>query len=253
MIIVSKSERPNLYPLFKDVPMWKAAITSAIEEGYGEIRTNSLSNPSMAVLFYGGLVIYAGNASNHNARDLVKEYPVQPAILAYSEDWNKVLLKVYGEKLKSTVRYHLPFENLSYNRISEINKYDLCKNVKAIGYADFNYLQDKLSWEHQFHHYKNQEEFVDRSYGFLYKEEGQILAGASAFIRSSKYMECQVNTLEAHRRRGLATLVSAAFISKCIENDKNISWDAANRVSVNLAKRLGYEQVEQYEILELFP
>lgn len=65
--IVGKDRR-NLQDLFADVPIWKAFIHSAIEDGFGIMKADNKTSPTAAVLFYNGLVIYAGNPDKKNSR-----------------------------------------------------------------------------------------------------------------------------------------------------------------------------------------
>ena len=113
-------------------------------------------------------------------------------------------------------------------------------------------LESVLTWEHQKYHYKDENDFLKRSFTSLVKVDDKIISGASAFIRSEQYAECQVNTIPAMRRKGYASAVAAKFIQTCIEQNVNIPWDAANRESVKLGQKLGYEKVEEYTAFEIF-
>ena len=50
-----------------------------------------------------------------------------------------------------------------------------------------------------------------------------------------------------HRRKGLATVVSAALILDCLEKGKYPNWDAANSTSAKLAEKLGYVFDKAYD------
>ena len=63
----------------------------------------------------------------------------------------------------------------------------------------------------------------------------------------------QVTTAEAHRRNGYALAVSAAYLDRCYRHGKRAPWDAANQESVLLAKRLGYQEVQEYVTYSLWP
>ena len=89
-------------------------------------------------------------------------------------------------------------------------------HVTPISAEDLGELRSKLPGER---HDRNAEEYIDKSYGFLYQWEGAIRAGASGLIQSSQQMEGQ-------RRPGFAALASAAFIIKCMEHGRIIPWDA---------------------------
>ena len=64
-------------------------------------------------------------------------------------------------------------------------------------------------------------------------------------------MEIEVDTKEAHRRKGLALCCCANLILSCLEKGKYPSWDAANLQSVALAEKLGYHFDREYLTLEV--
>jgi len=57
-------------------------------------------------------------------------------------------------------------------------------------------------------------------------------------------LEISINTAEAYRRRGLATLTAAAFIEECLERGLQPNWECwwTNTPSTALAEKLGFEQ-----------
>lgn len=245
MVKLDKNQREALMPLFKNITMWKAAYLSAIEDGYGDIYADNSRSPNVAALFYGGLVIYAGDPSCEAAKEIIRAFPEQPLVLGYSEGWNKRLLDEYKDGIKDQFRYHLCYGGLDKKELKEIAAGNRDKAVK-IGSDDLDKLEPVLGWEHQKYHYKNEQEFLENGYGYLVKQEGAILSGASAFIRARNAAECQINTVEKHQRKGYARIVGSRFIDACINNEVEIPWDAANEESVLLAKSLGYRKAEKY-------
>ncbi|MCR5501716.1 MAG: GNAT family N-acetyltransferase [Lachnospiraceae bacterium] len=64
-------------------------------------------------------------------------------------------------------------------------------------------------------------------------------------------MEIEVDTVEEERRKGLATIVSAALILRCLDEGLYPSWNAQNMKSVRLAEKLGYEFDHEYTTYEV--
>lgn len=245
MIKLDEKQREALMPLFNNITMWKAAYLSAIEDGYGEIYADNSGSPNVAALFYGGLVIYAGDHSCEAAKEIIRAFPQQPLVLGHSEGWNKKLLVEYEDRIKEQYRYHLCYGGLDIKELKEIAARNRDKAVK-IGRDDLDKLEPVLGWEHQKYHYKSGQEFLENGYGYLVKKGDTILSGASAFIRARKAAECQINTVENHQRKGYARIAGSRFIDACINNEVEIPWDAAHEESVLLAKSLGYRNVEKY-------
>lgn len=251
MIAIHNEQRSKVLTLFSTVPKWKAAYFSAIENGFEEILIDDLNNPSVAVLFFGGLVVYAGDYSCKAAREIVKAFREQPLILGYSEGWNKVLINEYGNRLTKEKRYYLSYEKFD-TEILRSNTYQNSQiKVESCTVEDYVRLEAALTWEHQKYHYKDVTDFIEHSFTYLAKDNTAILSGASAFIRSKKHAECQINTIKQMQKLGLAKIVGTAFIKKCLEYEVEIPWDAANAESVRLGKYFGYRDVEQYDVYSL--
>ena len=244
--------RKNCIVLFNNVPRWRAFIQSALEEGYGMVKADHETEPSMAVIFYGGLVIYGGNSGKKGAKELVRQFPVQPAVLDYDPGWSTLLSALYSDSVSRIKRYHLPFDSHDH----KITK-DICRqnpaNIRRIKEKDWDSLEKNLGWEHHLRHFSGSEDFIDRGLGYLSSTESAVTSGASAFCRSRDYAECQVTTVEHCRGKGLAQRTGAAFINECYQKELTIAWDSVNERSARLGKRLGYSRVVPYEILEILP
>ena len=80
---------------------------------------------------------------------------------------------------------------------------------------------------------------------------GQIVAGASSYTRYKEGIEIEVDTVESERKKGLATVVCAALILRCLDEGLYPSWDAQNMNSVHLAEKLGYEFSHEYTAYEV--
>ena len=252
MECIEGEKRHSYLDLFRDIPQWKAFIHSAIEDGIGKMVIDNSNSPTMAIIFYGGLVIYVGEPDMKTAEEAVRVFKVQPAVLAYSPFWNNIIEKIYKDKIKTETRYHLPFNSHDRKATKEIFAATKLKTRKING-NDYESLQKILGWEHPDHHYKDSQDFIDNGLGYIFEEDNQIKAGASAYCRAKQYAECQVNTIENYRKSGMATAVSAAFIECCYENDLEIPWDAANEISVNLGQKLGYTEIKPYNTYAIFP
>jgi hypothetical protein len=247
MISLCGKQRLRCKPLFSNVPIWRAFIESAFEDGHGQIIADDESNPKAAVLFYGGLLVYAGNYGADSAEDLIRYFDIQPCILGYSSEWNERIENILGDKLVAAKRYHLPYSSLRSGFVERILE-DHKTNCEEISLMDCPKLQDALGWEHQLHHYKTENDFLTNGNGFIIKSNGSIISGASSFAVSSKHSECQVTTTEAERRKGYAQIVAAAYLNRCLRKNLNTPWDAANEASVRLGQSLGFTDVTEYNI-----
>ncbi len=251
MVQLQQANRSAAECLFSEVPVWKAFVRSAVCDGFGHLVADDEHTPTVAVLFYGGIVIYGGDPQSRHARDIVRYFPVQPAILGYSPQWSALVEEAHGAALKKYTRYHLSAKSLDPKVAREITREaPVCQALQP---ADYPRLESDLKWEHQIYHYRGESDFLQRACCFVVKCEDTVVSGASSFVDSDRYAECQVTTAPEFRRKGYARAVSAAYISRCNELGKEVPWDAANEASVNLGKSLGYRDVTEYTVLELLP
>ncbi|SDB61986.1 GNAT family N-acetyltransferase [Butyrivibrio sp. INlla16] len=99
--------------------------------------------------------------------------------------------------------------------------------------------------------FESKEKFLEIGRGMVIMKSGQIVAGASSYTRYKEGIEIEVDTVEAERRKGLATIACAALILRCLEEGLYPSWDAQNMNSVHLAEKLGYEFDHEYTAYEV--
>ena len=238
---------------------------SAVEEGRGHLLVDDAPSPRAAVLFYGRLVIYAGDPQVPGVVDLVRSFPFQTMILDYDPGWHRLLVSMAesaGSSGSPTPgrRWHLPADSFrgganppgTSSGLDDVGPQSSGQQPvpRAAQLDDIPTLQDSLGWEHQLYHYVDGYDFLDRAHPYVIEESGRIVAGASSFVTSQAWAECQVSTSEAYRGRGLGTLVAKAYLQAAQSAGLTVPWDAANESSVRLGTRLGYEEVREYAVLD---
>ena len=92
--------------------------------------------------------------------------------------------------------------------------------------------------------------FMELGLGYVILKNDEIVSGASSFSRYHEGIEIEVDTAEAERGKGLASIACAALILKCLEMGLYPSWDAQNLTSVHLAEKLGYRLGHEYQAYE---
>jgi len=99
--------------------------------------------------------------------------------------------------------------------------------------------------------FDSKEKYLELGRGMVILKSGRIVAGASSYTRYQEGIEIEVDTVEEERRNGLATIVCAALILRCLDEGLYPSWDAQNMNSVRLAEKLGYEFDHEYTAYEV--
>ncbi|TFG31383.1 GNAT family N-acetyltransferase [Candidatus Thorarchaeota archaeon] len=91
-------------------------------------------------------------------------------------------------------------------------------------------------------YFGNIENLIESGFGFCVLHNKRLVSYAYTAFPFINEFEIQVFTENSpeYRRKGLATVVSAALIEYGLERNLIPHWDAANEASVKLALKLGY-------------
>lgn len=72
-------------------------------------------------------------------------------------------------------------------------------------------------------------------------KDGRIVSGAASALRYRDGIEIETDTRREERHKGLASAACAALILSCLDEGLYPGRDAADRLSVLLAEKLGCE------------
>ena len=94
--------------------------------------------------------------------------------------------------------------------------------------------------------FESKEQFLSLGRGFAVMKEGRLAAAASSYSRCLRGIDIEIKTVKGERHRGLASAAGAKLILECLGEGLYPFWDAANRMSVRLAEKFGYEFSREY-------
>ena len=118
--------------------------------------------------------------------------------------------------------------------------------IKRLDSALYDACLESEQFEDSVMHFESKEQFLDMGRGFAVMKDGRPVSVASSYTVYRGGLEVQIATEETERHRGLASAAGAALILSCLDDGLYPSWDAANRGSLRLAQRLGYELDREY-------
>ncbi len=95
------------------------------------------------------------------------------------------------------------------------------------------------------------ENFLAHGFGVCLVKDGEVVSEAYAPYVTTKNIELATLTKESHRGRGYAAITCAHFIQACQARSLAPYWscDADNTASAKLARKLGFKNEREYEIL----
>ncbi|PGM50985.1 GNAT family N-acetyltransferase, partial [Bacillus cereus] len=180
----------------------------------------------------------------------LRNIPERILVIVNSDEWKKRLEAFHERKIDKILRYKFKRnpELLNRTKLKSFitvlpNGYELRKIDK---YIANNPTLHKVS-EDFTSQFSSIDDYVNRGVGYSILYNGEVVCGASSYSIYDDGIEIEVATDPNHRRKGLATVVSAALILDCLENGKYPNWDAANNTSAKLAEKLGYVFDKAYD------
>ena len=224
-------------------------IYSCLQKVMGKIFVTDLESPKSAMAFVGCFAFYAGEPSKELVSNKLEGFiimtPQNKAWEACIEECFPKAKKVTRYAIKKDTKFDTDFlRNIIKDlpdgyELKEIDDkiYDMC-------------LPDPVTRDFV-SSFESKEKYLELGRGMVILKSGQIVAGASSYTRYREGIEIEVDTVESERKKGLATIVSAALILRCLDEGLYPSWDAQNMNSVHLAEKLGYEFSHEYTAYEV--
>jgi len=249
---IPKSQLMEYWPYFKGHrflnPLAQNLAWSKVE-GY----VDEFENPEVIIFMCQQWACYlAGNSRSKNLKEFLVKIPEKAFIYTTQDDW-ELRLKAHWKYFGYFPRTELSAQNLSLQNIRRLltqlpERYKMKKVDLDVAKQ---ILRQKLSdhWVNAINFIGGPEKFVEEGVGFCILEGNKVISIVMSFKASvpiTQSMEIDVVTHPDYRGLGLATLVSAKLIEYCLERGIEPHWDAANQISVRLAKKLGFTDPEPY-------
>lgn len=252
MYEVPKEQMKCIMSLFKG---WEETLIWSCLEGYmGKAWTNNLGKPQVALIIIGDFAFLAGNSDLVQTETLVKviqEKGKKPHLLLIPQDkkWGDWIEKVYGEKVEQTMRYATKKEPHVFDKKKLESFVKLLPRgfeLKPIEKELYEKVQKEEWCQDLCSQFPTYQEYEQLGIGFCILHEGKVVSGASSYTVYSRGIEIEIDTHEAYRKKGLATVCAAQLILACLEKGLYPSWDAASKISISLAEKLGYHLAYEY-------
>ena len=224
-------------------------IYSCLQRVMGKVFVTDPECPGSAMAYVGCFAFYAGEPD----KELVINMPGGFVIMVPQDKAWEACIEACFPNAKKVTRYAIKkdtqfdkdmLRNMTAElpdgyELKEIDEkiYDMCLSDRA--------TRDFVS------SFDSKEKYLEIGRGMVILRSGRIVAGASSYTRYREGIEIEVDTAEEERRKGLATIASAALILRCLDEGLYPSWDAQNMNSVHLAEKLGYEFDHEYVAYEV--
>lgn len=235
--LLKKEDYYKIDKLFNGWPFdkWYEVMNQKVK-----IYVDDPNMPTSAVGFFGRWVYCVGKPNKALITRKEKEWLI---FFPQNKEWEK-LIKLYYPDAYKFYRYAIKHDaNFDRDKLQsyidqlpdgyEIKKID-SKIYDLIKKSNNEVILELIDW------FTKKKYFLEINLGYVVIKDGEIVGGASTAIRLPKSIDIEVDIDKKHRKKGLASAVCAKLILDCLDQGIKPTWDAANKVSVHLAEKLGY-------------
>lgn len=247
----TKANRLRLAQAFRRVPRVDLSIDCVIEGQMGEAFVDDVDRAAVFKIETGPFAYLAGDPGSPAAPDLLRSLAPGTLLMPSAPGWAEAARAMYGEQWIELDRHRFSAEGLDAAHLSRLRSASrFAGEVKRMGGS---LVASVWGQEHfiDLAQYESPDDFLARGIGFHVDMGGRTAGAAFASLVCSRGIEVSVYVVERYRRAGMATVLSAALLLWCLENDLDPHWDAANAESFRLAVRLGYRPLGSYRALYL--
>lgn len=229
----------------KDFISWAKANTAnrvypcSIAEGFqsGDIYVNDGDEPEAALFWhYCGFGYISGKASEEFLSEIYEEMTSgleRRLVLITADDDVAAFFRDKDVQMDSRAEYvYLPKRNSGTAAGFQIEQID-ASNISKIG----GRIIPSFSWE-------SPEQFLKEGFGYVALERGRVCAVAFSAAVSSDEIDIGVETVEDHRRMGLAAMLADRMCRHITGLGKKPVWahSISNKGSMNTALKCGFVQ-----------
>ena len=248
---LTKTNRIHLAKAFRNVPRVDISIECVLESYMGKACVDNVENPSAYKIMIGPFFYFAGNALGEGGQEMLKDIKPYNLFMSSSAGWAEECRKLYGERLVAFERYSFSSEKLSLEYLKR-----LCQNsAHDIKQMDSALLERVQGQDHfiDISDFDSVSDFMGSGIGYYAEKNGEVIGAAYSSLVCNQGIEISLFVSDDHRRRGIATALSANLVGWCLENNMDAHWDAANLESCKLAEKLGYIPTGGYQAYYLKP
>ena len=244
-------------------------LLSCLQGVMGEVYSLDLDNPQSAVAVIGDFRMFVGEPDDSllkfDYKDSECDYKCgeMDIIIPQNDKWAELVRDTFNSDLEGVselkeIKRYSTFEDMSQFDVDKLNE---IKSSAKEGFEILDIDEEiynrclENEWSKDLvGNYNDYEDYSKKGVGvvLLDTKNNEIVSGASSYCTFEGGIEIEIDTNEQHRRNGYALICGASIILKCLEKGIYPSWDAHNKGSIELAKKLGYKMKGEYTAFELY-
>ena len=246
-------------PLYRASWFDQAQIYAVFEGAQsGRIFVDDVASPTAALMCRTYEFYVAGSAEAQELRRFIAEAPAEAGVFhelygycPVGKPWEEALLEDHNHSLEVIDRRLFKFPASEADRVKGWrDSLPAGVEVRAVDGELAEHIDQEMHEMIGFF-WGGYERFDRHGFGYCALVDGQFASVIYTIAVGANQANVSIETAQAFRSRGLAEIVSAAYIEHCIERGLVATWDcdAPNIPSYNLARKLGFVEHEPFSEL----
>lgn len=225
-------------------------ILSCLQGVMGRAWVDNIEEPKSAQVITADFCFFKGKPNVELVQNIPDNYSNSIIIMVpHEKAWEALIEEVYNNKFERFMRYSLKKEGDIFDR-KKLKAYvdNLSSDYRIVKIDEEIYnATQKEKWSSDLcAQFTTYDEYEKMGIGFVVKHNDEIVSGVSSYTVYNDGIEIEIDTREDYRRKGLAIACASKLILECLEKGLYPSWDAHNKGSLELAKKLGYHFNKEY-------
>ena len=259
MIKVCDNDRRKIAFLFEGI--WDSMVIAYLQCYQGTAWVDKMPEPDFGFIISGEYSFFGGDAASDEAADAIRHLSQyidgDETTAIYSPEhleWRDLLLKCHPENASEVMRYWIVQKDYDFDKKKLQSFVDRLPDEYELRRFDTELYNQAMSeaWSLEFcETFESAEDYLSKGFGFAVTYQGHLASATSTMTVYDGGTEIQVATKEEFRGKGLALSTAARFIIECQERGIRPCWDAANKISLHMAMKLGYEYNGEYSTVHI--
>jgi GNAT superfamily N-acetyltransferase len=245
---LTRVDRLRLAGAFRHHKRVDYAIDCVLEGQMGRAFADDLQRPTAFSITAGPCWYFAGDAHSPGAQGLLRALPPYGLLMPSPPEWIAAAHDLFQDRLLPFTRYSFSPDGLSERHL--LHLLDTSPHRDRITALD-EPLAARLAAQPasplEIEAFDSPADFCERGMGFAALEAEHISGAAYSSLVCSRGIEVSVYVKERRRQRGVGTALASRLLLDCQRQGLRPNWDAANRESYRLARKLGYEFTDAYD------
>ena len=252
-MIYSIHDKKIIAPLFgewEEVCLW-----SCLQDCMGVAFADDVKTPNSAQTVIGAFSFLGGTPNDDLIKNIPENYSSDSIIFVpQNEDWEIAIENIYKDRAVRKIRYATKKQKDVFDKAKLQSIVDNLPDEYQIVPIDqeiYNWSKSSPWAKDWCANFADFESYQKQALGFAIIHADEIVAGVSTYAFFKEGIEIQIDTRENYRRKGLALVCGAKIILECLDRNLYPGWDAQNKGSLAVAKKLGYEFDREYPVYEV--